>query len=129
MNKRTLAKQLVTHLKQLYRDRTNVSVVSLEEINMGWETELYTFEVDSTKNGDRIKEHRVLRVFQGDGAGHKSAKEYYLMRKLDEAGYPVPKVYSHEESGEAIGKPFIIMERILGTTLDDAYRNENPEEL
>ncbi len=129
MNKQTLAKQLVTHLKQLYRDRTSVSVASLEEINMGWETELYTFEVDSRKNGDHIKEHRVLRVFQGDGAGHKSAKEYYLMRKLDEAGYPVPKVYSHEESGGTIGKPFIIMERILGTTLDDAYRNENPEEL
>lgn len=129
MNKQTLVKQLETHLKQLYRDRTSVSVASLEEINMGWETELYTFEVDSTKNGDHIREHRVLRVFQGDGAGHKSAKEYYLMRKLDEAGYPVPKIYSHEETGEVIGKPFIIMERILGTTLDDAYRNENPEEL
>jgi len=46
MNKQTLAKQLVTHLKQLYGDRTSVSVASLEEINMGWETELCTFEVD-----------------------------------------------------------------------------------
>ncbi len=129
MNKQTLAKQLVTHLKQLYRDRTGVSVAGLEEINMGWETELYTFEVDSRKDGDVIKEHRVLRVFQGDGAGHKSAKEYHLMKRLDEAGYPVPKVYSHEETGMTIGKPFIIMERIIGTTLDEAYRNENPEEL
>ncbi len=95
---------------------------------MGWETELYSFEVDSTKNGDQIKEHRVLRVFQGDNAGRKSAKEYSLMRKLGDVGYPVPRVYSHEVSGVAIGKPFILMERILGTTLDAAYRNEEPEE-
>ena len=129
MDKQTLVKQLVTHLKQLYRDRTSISVASLEEIEMGWETELYTFKVDSRKNGDHIKEHRVLRVFQGDGAGSKSAKEYFLMRKLREAGYPVPLVYSHEESGETIGKPFILMERILGNTLDATYRNETPEEL
>jgi aminoglycoside phosphotransferase (APT) family kinase protein len=129
MNKQTLAKQLVTHLKQIYRDRTGISLASLEEINMGWETELYTFEVDSRKNGDRIKEHRVLRVFQGDGAGRKSAKEYFLMSRLCEAGYPVPRVYSHEASGETIGKPFILMERILGNTLDATYRNETPEEL
>lgn len=128
MNKQRLAERLVTYLKPLYPDRTNLSVTSLDEINMGWETELYTLEVDSTKNGDQIKEHRVLRVFQGDNAGRKSAKEYSLMRKLGEAGYPVPRVYSHEVSGEAIGKPFIFMERILGTTLDAAYRNEEPEE-
>jgi len=129
MDEQHLARKLEAYLEPLYPDRTGASVVSLDEVNMGWETEIYTFEVDSRKDGDVIKEHRVLRVFQGDGAGHKSAKEYYLMRKLDEAGYPVPRVYSHEETGDAIGKPFIIMERILGTTLDKAYRNENPEEL
>lgn len=51
------------------------------------------------------------------------------MRKLNDVGYPVPRVYSHEMSGETIGKPFILMERILGKTLDATYRNETPEEL
>jgi aminoglycoside phosphotransferase (APT) family kinase protein len=129
MNKLRLAKQLVDYLESLYPDRTGISVASLDEINMGWETELYTFEVDSMKDRDMIKERRVLRVFQGDNAGRKSAKEYHLMRKLGEVGYPVPVVYSHEVSGETIGKPFILMERILGTTLDAAYRNETPEGL
>lgn len=49
MNKQTLAKQLVTPLKQLYMDRTSISVASLEEINMGGETALYTFEVDVSR--------------------------------------------------------------------------------
>jgi len=129
MNKQRLAERLVPYLESLYPDRSSLSVTNLDEINMGWETELYTFEVDSTKDGDQIKEHRVLRVFQGESAGRKSAKESSLMRKLGEAGYPVPRVYSHEVSGEVIGKPFILMERIQGTTLDAAYRNETPEEL
>ena len=129
MNKQHLTERIVPYLESLYPDRSGLSVTNLDEVNMGWETELYTFEIDSTKDGDQIKEHRVLRVFQGDNAGHKSAKEYYLMRRLGEVGYPVPKVYDHEESGEAIGKPFILMERVLGTTLDAAYRNETPEGL
>ena len=129
MNERRLTERLITYLESLYPERSEISVTNLAEIKMGWETELYTLEVDSTKDGDQIKEHRVLRVFQGDNAGRKSAKEYSLMRKLGEVGYPVPLVYSHEVSGAAIGKPFILMERILGTTLDAAYRNETPEEL
>lgn len=129
MNKQSLPERIVPYLESLYPDRSSLSVKNLDEVNMGWETELYTFEVDSKENGERIKEHRVLRVFQGDNAGRKSAKEYLLMRKLGEVGYPVPRVYGCEASGEAIGKPFILMERILGTTLDAAYRNETPEEL
>jgi aminoglycoside phosphotransferase (APT) family kinase protein len=129
MDRQRLAEQLAAYLESLYHERSSISVHSLDEINMGWETELYTFEVDSTKDGEQIKEHRVLRVFQGDSAGRKSAKEYSLMRMLGDVGYPVPRVYSHEASGETIGKPFILMERILGTTLDAAYRNETPEEL
>ena len=129
MNMQRLAEQIVPYLESLYPDRASLCVTNFDEINMGWETELYTLEVDSTIDGDQIKEHRVLRVFQGNGAGRKSAKEYSLMRKLDEVGYPVPRVYSHEVSGETIGKPFILMEGILGTTLDAAYRNEEPEEL
>jgi aminoglycoside phosphotransferase (APT) family kinase protein len=108
-----LAEKLVPYLESLYPERSNLSVTDLEEINMCWETELYTLEVNSTKNGDPIKEHRVLRVFQGDNAGRKSAKEYYLMRKLFDVGYPVPQVYGYDVSREAIGKPFILIERIL----------------
>ena len=129
MDEQRLARQLEAYLEPLYPDRTGISVVSLDEVNMGWETELFTLEVNSRKDGEVIKEHRVLRVFQGNGAGRKSAKEYHLMRKLGEVGYPVPRVYGHEESGEAIGKPFILMERVLGTTLDAAYSNGTPEKL
>ena len=127
MDKQRLHGQLVAYLESLYPERSSVSVTNLDEINMGWETELYTLEVDSTINGEQFNEKKVLRVFQGDGAGRKSAKEYHLMRKLDIVGYPVPRVYGYESSGKTIGKPFILMERVMGKTLDETYRNESPE--
>ncbi len=123
-----LAKRLKAYLETLYPDRSGISVTGLSEINVGWETELITLEVHSTLDGGRVNEKRVLRVFQGDGAGRKSAKEYHLMRKLYDVGYPVPKVYGHEASGRVIGKPFILMEWIRGKTLGAAYGNETPEE-
>jgi aminoglycoside phosphotransferase (APT) family kinase protein len=123
-----LAKRLEAYLESLYPDRSGVSVACIDEIETGWETELYTLEIDARRNGETVRDSMVLRVYQGEGAGRKSAKEYRLMRKLDGVGYPVPKVYGHEESRETIGKPFLLMERIKGTTLDDAYRHENPAE-
>lgn len=78
MNKLRLAEQLIIYLESLYPERSSISVHSLDEINMGWETELYTFEVDSTKDGEQIKEHRVLRVFQGDGAGAQVSQRVWL---------------------------------------------------
>ena len=129
MDKQRLAGQLTAYLESLYPERSGTSVTGLDEINVGWETELYTLEVHSTQNGEQVNEKRVLRVFQGEGAGRKSAKEYYLMRKLEAVGYPVPGVYGHEASGEIIGKPFILMEWVTGKTLDETYRNETPEKL
>ena len=63
MNKERLDERLQAYLETLYPERSSISVTSLEEINMGWETELYTLEVDSTINGEQINEKRVLRVF------------------------------------------------------------------
>jgi aminoglycoside phosphotransferase (APT) family kinase protein len=128
MGKQRLAERLEAYLEPLYLDRSGISVTGLSEINAGWETELYTLEVHSILNGEQVNEKRVLRVFQGDDAGRKSAKEYHLMRRLYAVGYPVPKVYGHEPSGRIIGKPFMLMEWIIGNTLDAAYRNETPEE-
>jgi aminoglycoside phosphotransferase (APT) family kinase protein len=93
-------------------------VEDVAEISMGWETELFTFHTVSSEGENGL----VLRVFSGDGAG-KAVKEFSLMKRLDELGYPVPPVYFIETSGDVIGKPFIVMKRIMGTTLDSTNRS------
>jgi len=124
-----LSKNLEEYLDSINDRRTNHSVKSISEINMGWETELFTFQSHFTENNAPVTEDLVLRVFSGDGAALKASKEYHLMKKLYNIGYPVPPVYNLETSRKYIGKPFIIMKRIIGRTLDATYQNESTQEL
>ena len=122
-----LAEKLVEYLDSENEHRTNHTVKNINEINMGWETELFTFESNFQEGDAKGHEDLVLRVFSGDNAATKSSKEFYLMKRLDETGYPVPPVYYLETSGGVIGKPFLIMKRIMGKTLDASFQNETEE--
>ena len=121
MDQKTLHQDLEKYLS----DNGSTTISELTEINMGWETELFTFKTSN----DGQEEDLVLRIFSGEHAGAKATKEYHLMGRLAEVGYPVPSVYHIDESGEAIGKPFIIMERIMGTTLDAAYQGTTEDKV
>jgi aminoglycoside phosphotransferase (APT) family kinase protein len=120
MDKSSLQENLQRYLNK-ENSILNLSVSELNEINVGWETELFTFKATC----DESTENLVVRIFSGDNAGDKAVSEFQVMNKLAEVGYPVPRVYHVEASGDAIGKPFIVMERIMGGTLDDAYTNDN----
>jgi aminoglycoside phosphotransferase (APT) family kinase protein len=124
----SLSEKLEEYLDSLNDGRSDHSIGNVSEINMGWETELFTLRHRFTEKGAPVTEDLVLRVFSGDGAASKASKEYHLMRKLHDVGYPVPPVYNLETSGEIIGKPFIVMKRIMGKTLDAAYDNESAQQ-
>ncbi len=125
MKKSGIAEKIEAYLGSVNDNRVNHVVRDLNEINMGWETELFTFQHRFEEDNHTKTEDLVLRIFSGDNAAQKAVKEFNLMQKLFEVGYPVPPVYFIDVSGEVIGKCFIIMKRIVGKTLDDTYRNES----
>lgn len=129
MEKQDLSVKIEDYLGSQNNHRTNHSIQNMNEINMGWETELFIFQFHYLENDKSVKEDLVLRIFSGEGASKKASKEYYLMKKLHTVGYPVPPVYHLETSSEIIGKPFIIMKRIMGKTLDATYQNESSQVL
>jgi aminoglycoside phosphotransferase (APT) family kinase protein len=124
-----LSTKLEDYLDSQNNQRTNHSIKNFIEINMGWETELFTFQSLFHENNKTVEEDLVLRIFSGEGAAKKASKEYYLMKKLHTVGYHVPPVYNLEINSEIIGKPFIIMKQIIGQTLDATYQNESLQEL
>ncbi|MCW4014357.1 MAG: phosphotransferase [Candidatus Bathyarchaeota archaeon] len=123
MDQKSLKENLENYLSTQNESITRVS--GLNEINMGWETELFTFKAVHNE----LEEDLVLRIFSGERAGSKASKEYYLMRRLDEVGYPVPHIYHIDAIGDVIGKPFLIMERVMGATLDAAFKSTIDEKL
>ena len=101
--------------KQGVRVSNLVSITST-----GWETDIYSFDVEHGPVGERKREELILRIYPGDTdvlARSKSAHEFYGMSQLHEAGYPVPQVLVLGRENSPFGKPFVIMERIEGQML------------
>ncbi len=97
----------VTGVVPSYRD---AQVVDFHEISAGWESDVYAF--DLVREGDR--EPLVLRIYPGQGADTKAAREFDAVRRLHNVGYAVPAVLWLEQDAAPLGKPFILMERING---------------
>jgi aminoglycoside phosphotransferase (APT) family kinase protein len=92
----------------------DVRVGELASISEGWESDIYSFDLE---HGARAREGLILRIYPGDDAREKSAREFQGMRRLHQAGYPVPEVLVLERDRSPFGKPFVIMERIEGRML------------
>lgn len=94
-----------------------VRVIKLELYGrQGLSNTIYTLEVEDTRGFTR---ELILRVYPGDGK--KALKEFRILNLLHDKGIPVPKVYAFDESGEVLGKPFIIMEKIQQSNPPDGY--------
>ncbi|MHA2379605.1 MAG: phosphotransferase family protein [Candidatus Thorarchaeota archaeon] len=89
---------------------------NIRNITSGWETEIFAFDLDID---DDAPQKLVVRVFPGDRAETKAKKEFKMMKGVQELGYSVPLVHHVETESSHLGRPFIIMDRIEGGTLND----------
>ena len=94
-------------------------VGSVGRISDGWESELFTLDVEHGPAGERQATALVLRLYPGDGAEVKARHEFQGMRRLFEAGYPVPDVHHLAPAGSPLGQPFVLMDRIEGGPLGE----------
>ena len=111
------AQLLERYLKNRMTDRKNLLVTEFIEITDGWETEIYAFSIQSGADDTTSTEKLVLRLYAGPWAKYKARKEFSLLKRLYEVGYPVPKVSLIEVDSAPLGRPFIVMERIEGSAM------------
>ena len=106
-----------------------MAISEVKEITMGWETELYSFDVEFRKAGNLVRVERVVRLYPGISAAEKAVKEFKVMSRLSQAGYPVPEVFHLETDKETLGRPFIIMERVRGHNMTEGFLKSSGEKL
>ena len=94
-----------------------VKVLELKRFPGGWETELYAFDAVP---GDGEPRPLILRSYFGGPA--KCVKEFHLLARLSEVGYPTPLPLFYVAEGGFLGRPYLVMERILGPTLEEHCR-------
>jgi aminoglycoside phosphotransferase (APT) family kinase protein len=101
-----LVDQLSDYLAALNLDS---DVSDFDFLVSGFESEIYTFRLQ--------KNHYVLRLFTGDGAGEKLVRESDGLAFLQKSSYPVPGLLLYETDSSILGKPFEIVDRLEGQTL------------
>ncbi len=116
-------------LLDFYKKRLNedIEVPVFAKISDGWENELYSFTVACEEGKERRRDDLILRIYLGDGARQKAAREFNGMKKLHELGFPVPEVFTLELDDSTFGKPFVIMEKINGQPMGQIL-DESPDE-
>jgi aminoglycoside phosphotransferase (APT) family kinase protein len=98
----------------------SAEVARIAVLGNGWETTIYEFTIDarSSRTLDLpINAPLVLRVYDGVRAEDKAAREGRTLSHLAGARYPVPRPYVCELRREALGAPFIVMDRVAGGPL------------
>jgi len=108
-----------------FPSRENLGIVDLTRIGDGWENYIYSFRMEYEKGGQPESQDLILRIYPGDNAHEKSAREFSVMKRLHVATFPVPQVLLLGPDDKPFGRPFVIMERIDGRLMGEVF-SESP---
>ncbi|MCP4220404.1 MAG: phosphotransferase [bacterium] len=108
---------MIEKINRYYRDKrpdeAQAVISDWQHIADGMENEVYSY----TLGGPERARGEIIKIYPGDDGKDKSANEFSVMTRLYEAGFPVPKPVCVENRQSPIGKPFLVMEKIDGSTL------------
>src|SRR5258708_11174574 len=95
-------------------------VARLSVLASGWETTVFEFTLEASSRrcaSIPVGVPMVLRFYQGSAADAKGAREHTTIDRLFAADYPVPRPYAFESDHDALGAPFLIMQKLAGGQL------------
>ena len=107
-----LGPHLLVYLRHHLGDRGLVYADEPRRLTKGMFAQVWQFSLAG--GVPEWAESLVLRVYPSDADPGQVHVEAAVQNGLAAAGFPAPRVLVSEESGEALGRPFIIMERIPG---------------
>ena len=117
-----LADRLSTYITTRYPDAV---VSDAEFLASGFESEIFMFHL---KRLSTSRNEYILRLFTGEGAAGKLAREARALSLLQSAGYPVPALLLQEADPAILGKPFEIIERLEGQALWPVLASAEPSQ-
>lgn len=109
--------RLQDYLSLRFPDWSGLEVHNIQNITSGWETEIISFDVQYWVSEHQEIKHLIARIYPGAPAAHRAKSEFDLLQSLAAAGFPVPRVFAVETHSRVFESPFLVMERILGSTM------------
>ncbi|HEY0323206.1 MAG TPA: phosphotransferase family protein [Pyrinomonadaceae bacterium] len=120
--------RLEAYYARAYPARQHIRVTRLDNTTTGWETEIYSFDIEYEQAGGLRSDALIMRVYPGADARVRAAHEFRNLQELHAMGYPVPRVVLLERESSGFNQPFILMERIEGEVMWTPLGNASPNE-
>jgi aminoglycoside phosphotransferase (APT) family kinase protein len=108
---------LQDYLSLRFPDWSRLELHNIQNITSGWETEIISFDVQYWVSEYQEVKHLIARIYPGAPWAHRAKFEFDILQSLAALGFPVPQVFAVETDSEVFEGPFLVMERILGSTM------------
>jgi len=103
---------------------TDVSVRDIHSLKeQGASSVMYSFVLTYVLEGLKQRKDFVLRMYR-QGREENGSKEFAVLKALKKYNLPVPAAYYFEADNRIMGKPFMIMEKIVGKGASHYLNNE-----
>jgi aminoglycoside phosphotransferase (APT) family kinase protein len=117
----TLADRLLLYMASRFSEAT---ISNFNFLASGFESDIYTFQLQHPHSSPK---HYILRLFTGEGAAGKLAREAKALSLLSSSGYPVPALLCQETDSQILGNPFEIISRLEGKPLWHSLATADPD--
>ena len=75
-----MQQQLQMYIADIFPDKESPRLSDLTDISAGWESEVHAFTLTHGNGDYKCSEEMILRIYQGDDAYAKSAREFNGMQ-------------------------------------------------
>jgi aminoglycoside phosphotransferase (APT) family kinase protein len=120
-----VVERLTGWLRTQLPDGDDVRVEGLDRVNFGHSAEMMMLTVVTRGGGQENRQDVVLRLRPRPPAllePYDLARQFTILRALEDTAVRVPRALWFEDSGEVLGQPFFVMQRAAG----DVYEMEAP---
>ncbi|KKC06088.1 phosphotransferase family protein [Mycobacterium nebraskense] len=120
--------RLTAWLRTRLPDSGDVRVEGLDRVSFGHSAEMLMLTVVSQDGDRRTRQDVVLRLRPRPPAllePYDLARQFRILRALQDTAVRVPRALWLEETGEVLGRPFFVMERAAG----DVYEMQAPADV
>ena len=121
-----VAERLTAWLHTQLPDAHDVRVEGLDRVNFGHSAEMMLLTVVTRRGDQDVRQDVVLRLRPKPPAllePYDLARQFTILRALEDTAVRVPRALWLEETGEVLGRPFFVMERVGG----DVYEMQSPD--
>ena len=120
-----ISERLTGWLRTRLPDADDVRVEGLDRVTFGHSAEMMMLTVVTRRGGQDNRQDVVLRLRPKPPAllePYDLARQFTILRALEDTAVRVPRALWFEDSGEVLGQPFFVMQRAVG----DVYEMEAP---